>query len=94
MNFLLAPGPETAHFGPPEKKSLCASFPGKEDKKGPTRKFSGGFLGQKGGPKRAIFGHQKVLIIYLIRAHTKGSCNRTRLLEGFLEGSLLKEVPS
>ena len=40
-------------FGPPEKSS-CASFPGKGRKKGTHINFSGGFLGQKGCPKRPV----------------------------------------
>ena len=55
---LFAPYPKTPHFGPPEK-SLCASFPGKEHKKGTHINSFGWLGGQKGGPKQAIVGEKK-----------------------------------
>ena len=39
-------------------QSLCASFLGKERKKGPHKFYRGDLGGQKQGPKRAIFGHE------------------------------------
>ena len=55
INFL-APT-QNPHIGPSEN-SLCASFPGKERKKGTHTNFFGG-----GGPKRAIFGHKKFIVM-------------------------------
>ena len=69
-------GPKKAHelfqhklFGPPPKtprKSLCASFPGKGRKKGPTINFFRGIFGVQRGPKRAIFGHKKFSLLILL----------------------------
>ena len=52
---------------PPRKKKimcLISYFLGKNAKKGPTSTFSGGFWGQKRGPKRAIFGHRKFSLLF------------------------------
>ena len=59
MNYFhihfLAPTQNIQLWAP--RRSLCASFPGKGRKQGTHINFPGGFLGQKGGPKQAIFGH-------------------------------------
>ena len=48
----------------PRKKSLYASFPGKECKRDPYKLFRGDFWGQKWSPKWAIFGHKKFSLLF------------------------------
>ena len=62
INFL-APT-QAPHLGPPEKSS-CASFSGKERKKGTHLNFCrGDFRGPKRGPKQAIFSHRKFSLLF------------------------------
>ena len=49
----------------PQKKSLCASFSGKQHKKrDPHKLFRGDFRNPKRGPKRAIFCHKKFSLLH------------------------------
>ena len=59
FNINLLPPTQNPPVGLPAK-SLCASFPGKERKKGAHVNFFGGILGQKGVPIQTIFGHKKL----------------------------------
>ena len=64
MHFLFSP-PKNAQCRPPEIRSLCASDPGKECKKGPTQTFSGWSWGQERPSQTGHFGPQEVLFIAL-----------------------------
>ena len=62
MNFFninFWPPPKTPDFGPPEKKFMCLISWERTQKRNTHKFFRGDFWGQKGGPKRAIFGHKK-----------------------------------
>ena len=56
LNFL-PPTQKPSHWD--TRKSLRASFPGKERKERDARKLCQGDFGVKGGPKRAILGHKE-----------------------------------
>ena len=70
FNINFWPPPQTPDFGPPEK-FYVPHFLGKDAKKGTHISFWGGFLGQKGGSTRAIFGHKR--LVYLLFALNDGT---------------------
>ena len=62
---ILAPTQNPPFWAP--QKSLCASFPWKECHKGDPHKLFLGILGgQKGGPKRSIFGHKEFSLLFFL----------------------------
>ena len=61
----------------PQKKVDLPHFAGKNAQKGPMQTFSGGFWGQKGGPKRGHFtmGTQKIQDGKIVFGNALKSCN-------------------
>ena len=62
INFL-APTRNTP-FWVPRKKFMCLISWERTHKRDPHKLFGGDFWGQKGGPKRAIFGHKKSSLLF------------------------------
>ena len=67
MNFFninFSPPTRKPPFWAPRKRVYVPHFLGRTQKKGPAQTFSGGFWGQKGGPKRASLGHKKFCLLF------------------------------
>ena len=62
INFL-APTQNTPFWAPP-KRFMCLISWKRAQKRDPHKLFRGTFGGQKGGPKRAIFGHKKFSLLF------------------------------
>ena len=55
---------ENTPFWAPRKKFICLISWERTQKRGPHKLFPGDLGGSKGGPKRAIFGHKKLSLLF------------------------------
>ena len=51
-------------------------------KNDPRKLFQGDFLGQKGSPKRAIFGHKKFSLLFFLLLTTLTTHTPLKIIEG------------
>ena len=64
INFL--PPTQNPEFWAPEKKVMCLISWERTQKRDPHKLFRGGFWGQNGGPKPAIFSHKKFSLLFFL----------------------------
>ena len=83
---------KSPHFGPQEK-SLSASFPGQERKKGTHIIFFGADFGVKGGLKRATLGHKRFIVFFpLVMLNSGNSLEFTIAAKTITKRTLYKNI--